>query len=93
MACSCSALGWTAPTPVTATINVAATGTPTIPAPVSDTSATATNTAFNSCYETGNDCATTGSYPASSIVQDDGSALPSWITWNDSTQTLTVSPD
>ena len=87
--CDCSALAFTAPTITTATVNVDASSTPTVPAPTADTTARSSNPAFNTCYETSNDCATTGTYAASSIVYDDNSAngttLPSWITWNDST--------
>ena len=41
--CSCTAMAWTAPSAVVATINIDATGTPTVPAPVSDTSARSSN--------------------------------------------------
>ena len=92
ISCSCNSLAWTAPTAVTATVAINASGTPTVPAPVSDTSATSTDAAFSACYENSTPCATTGTYAASSIVLSDGSALPSWITWNDSSQTLTVAP-
>ena len=90
--CSCTALGWTAPTIGTNTVNVAASSTPTIPVPVSNTNARSTNPAFDSCYAGNTPCATTGSYPADSIVLLDGTALPSWITWNASTQILTAAP-
>ena len=66
--CSCTALAWTTPTAVVATINIDATGTPTVPAPVSDDSARSSNSAFSACYENSNPCATTGTYAASSIV-------------------------
>ena len=92
ISCDCSAMAWTAPTAVTATVNVDASGTPTVPAPVSDDSARSSNTAFSACWENSADCATTGTYAASSIVQSDGSALPAWIVWADGGQTLTVSP-
>lgn len=82
VSCNCASLAWTAPSIGTATINVDASGTPSVPAPVSDTSATSSNPAFAACYDSGVNCATTGTYATSSIVQSDGSALPSWIVWN-----------
>ena len=91
--CSCTAQAWTAPTAVTATINVDASGTPTVPAPVVSTAARSSNAAYDLCFASGEaGCATTGTYAASSIVQSDGSALPAWIVWADGGQTLTVSP-
>ena len=98
LTCSCSAMAWTAPTVLAVSVNVDATQTVTnVPAPVSDTSARSSNPAFNACYEAGNDCVTTGSYGSSALKYDDGATsggvtLPSWITWNDSTQTLTLAP-
>ena len=92
--CSCSAMAWTAPSITTATVNVDASATPSVPAPASDDSAKTTNIAFGTCFESGGGgCTTTGSYGSGSIVQTDGSALPSWITWNHSSQVLTVAPD
>ena len=91
-------MAWTAPTVLAVSVNVDATQTVTnVPAPVSDTSARSSNPAFNACYEAGNDCVTTGSYGSSALKYDDGATsggvtLPSWITWNDSTQTLTLAP-
>ena len=92
--CACTSLGWGAPTAVTATVAINASDTPTVPAPVSNTDARSSDAAFDSCYSNSpaTPCATTGTYAASSIVLSDGSALPSWITWNDGTQTLTVAP-
>ena len=74
---------------------MAASSTPTVPPPVSNTNARSTNANFNICYvdsDSSNDCATTGTYAAGSIVLLDDSALPSWITWNASTQILTAAP-
>ena len=50
LTCDCTALLWTAPTITTATINIDASGTPSVPAPVSDTSARSSNLAFDACY-------------------------------------------
>ena len=94
IACDCSSLAWTAPTVTSTTINVDASGTPSIPDPVSDTSAQSSVPAFSACYELNTDCATTGSYASNSITYDDntgaGAALPAWITFDGTT--LTVAP-
>ena len=98
VSCDCAALAWTAPTAATGTINIDATDSSiTVPAPTSDTSARSSNAAFDACYELSTPCATTGTYASGSIKYADGSAsgttLPSWITWNDGSQTLTINPD
>ena len=98
VSCDCSALSFTAPSATAVSVNVDASTTSSVPSPVADTSARSSNVAFDACYQTSNDCATTGSYAAGSIKYDDGATsggvtLPSWITWNDSTNTLTVAPD
>ena len=71
---------------------MAASSTPSVPPPVSNTNARSTDPAFNNCYAGNTPCATTGTYAAGSIVLLDDSALPSWITWNASTQILTAAP-
>ena len=94
VSCDCSALAWTAPTAATGTVQIDATDTSiTVPAPTADTSARSSNAAFDACYELSTDCATTGTYASGSIKYSDGNALPSWITWNHSTQTLSINPD
>ena len=100
ISCDCSLLAWGAPSSALAiSVNVDATTSSTsVPDPTADTSARSTSTAFDACYQTSNDCATTGSYGSGSIKYDDGATsggvtLPSWITWNDGTSTLTVAPD
>ena len=94
--CDCSALAWTAPSISKVNVNIDASDTPSVPVPSSDTSARSTNFAFDQCYQDGGTCATTGAYSASSdFTFDDGTGattLPSWITWNTGTQTLTVNP-
>ena len=67
-------------------------GTPAVLIPTADTSATATNTAFAKCYFDSGTCDEAGQFDAGSIVLDDGSALPAWITFDDSTQVLTIDP-
>lgn len=93
LACDCSSLAWNAPTITTNTVNVDASSTPSVPAPVSDTSARSSVPAFDACYDSGANCATTGTYAANSLVQSNGSALPAWIIWDDTNQVLTVTPN
>jgi hypothetical protein len=88
-ACSCTPLAWTAPTATAVSVNIDASSTQTPSAPVADTSARASNTAFDMCYVSGNDCATTGSYANGAsdfgyklITDSSYSALPAWITWS-----------
>ena len=95
--CSCSALAWTAPGSITtATVAINGSITPSIPNPTADTSATSSNAAFSSCYEGGNDCATTGAYASADIKYLDGNsggaALSGydWISFDGTT--LTISP-
>jgi len=70
--CDCTALAWDDATIATPTIAVNVGSTETIPLPVANTSARSTNAAFDSCYQTSNDCTTGGSFQAGSIKYDDG---------------------
>lgn len=97
--CDCTHLAWTNPSATAVSVMVAATSSPTFPVPTADTSATATNNAFSKCYLNGGSCDTGGTFPAASVVYDDGSAsgtsLPSWMTYTESgsnSQTIALAP-
>jgi len=97
--CDCTALQWTSPSSTAVAVLVAATSSPTFPLPTADTSARTTNAAFDKCYLGGGSCATTGSFPAASVVYDDGTSngasLPSWMTYTSTattTHTITLAP-
>ena len=97
--CDCTALLWANPSMTSVSIAVGSTDTPTIPVPTADTTNRSTNTAFDKCYVSGNDCAVTGSFSASDVKYVDGSAsgaaLPSWITITSTgteTQTISLAP-
>ena len=60
--CDCTALAWDDPSLSTPTIEVNIGSTETIPVPVENTGARSTNAAFDNCYQTAQDCATTGSF-------------------------------
>ena len=92
-ACDCSFLAWTDPTKATLTVAVDSTSSPTILVPTSNTDARSTSLAFDNCYDDEGSCPTTGAF--TSILQSDGNALPSFITFistSEETQTITVAP-
>ena len=84
--CDCSSLAWTQPSITDTVINIDATGTPSIPAPVSDDSLKTSVVAFGNCYENAGTCSTAGTYAADTDFQiNDGTgavSLPAWVTWN-----------
>lgn len=98
--CDCTALAWDDATISTPSIGVNIGSTETVPLPQANTGARSTNAAFDTCYQTANDCGTGGSFQAGSIKYDDGvtsggTTLPSWITFSssgNSSQTVTISP-
>ena len=98
--CDCSALAWDDATISTPSIGVNIGSTETLPLPVANTAARATNAAFDHCYQSSNDCATTGSFQAGSVKYDDGvtaggTTLPGWISFSSSgssVQTVVISP-
>ena len=98
--CDCTALLWTNPSTTAVTVAVASTATPTFPTPIQDTTNRSTNAAFDKCFIGSNTgCASTGSFPAATVLYDDGSpsgtTLPSWITYSDAssaTQTISLAP-
>ena len=88
--CDCTALLWTSPSVTSVSLAVGSTDTPTFPLPTADTTNTASNNAFAKCYAGSSPpgCASTGSFSASDVKYDDGSAsgtsLPSWMTFTTS---------
>jgi hypothetical protein len=89
-------MAWTQPSITDTVINIDATGTPSIPAPVSDDSLKTSVVAFGNCYENAGTCSTAGTYAADTDFQiNDGTgavSLPAWVTWNVGTQTITLAP-
>lgn len=57
---------WSAPTVAAESVNIDATLAPTLAVPASDDSQRSTYTAFENCYDGGNDCVTTGAYDTNS---------------------------
>ena len=85
--CVCTALAWDDATISTPSIGVNIGSAETIPLPAANTGARSTNAAFDSCYQSSNDCTTGGSFQAGSIKYDDGvtvggTTLPTWITFS-----------
>jgi hypothetical protein len=97
LGCDCSYLQWTAPSVGTDAVNIAASITPTLNAPVSDSSDRSV-LAFSNCYENSGSCPTTGNYAAATDFQyrilggsyAAISATGGWISFAGST--LTVAP-
>jgi len=97
--CNCAALAWDDPTSgidVGAITAGVASVSKTLAPPTANTAARSTNAAFDKCYLTSADCATTGAYD--SVTWDDGTgavALPSWITFtsvSNIVQTVAINP-
>ena len=97
---------WTPPAPVKITVAVDATGTGVAPKPTSDDSLAADNVnhrAFANCFKSGGPgCVVSGGdfqsgnlkYAAGvQVASNVASSMPSWITWTDNTNTLSVSPN
>jgi hypothetical protein len=87
--CNCAALAWSAGSVNAVSVNIDASQNETPNVPVSSDAARSTDTAFATCYDSGNACVTTGSYANGAsdfkyklITDSSYSALPAWITWS-----------
>jgi hypothetical protein len=95
--CNCGSLAWTAPAIESETIIIDDSISYVVNTPDPDTSATVTDSDFALCYENGGSCPVTGEYDETVFFFFDGtsstpSGLPSWITFDYTSQLLTANP-
>lgn len=94
LACDCQYVRWTNPAVTSQTAPVASTTTISVPVPTVDNSLKTSTAAYQTCFDSSDNltCNVSGSFLAASVVMDDGTAIPSWMTFDHANGNVAVNP-